>query len=154
MNIFEKKKNMSKQMKQEKDKKNIGKRYLINYNDIIPSFNRIAKEEDVEVINQTVLEYCGKGIYIDLLTNNIVADNYKYNISEKIDFQFDLFDVSKYLKQISKKESESFLERITEDQKEMTSIIILKARISALKNALQQLKKNNEEENKVKSLQK
>lgn len=151
MNILEKKKNMSKQMKQEKDKKKIGKRYLINYNDIIPSFNRIAKEEDIDVIDHTILEYCGKGIFIDLITQNIIADNSIYDIFEKIDFQFNLFDINKYLKEIGKQQSELILERIIEEQKERVKETIFKVRINTLKNTLKQMKTK---ENKVKSLQK
>ena len=136
-------------IREEKDKKMIGKRFILNYSDIIPSYHSLAQDE---VIDYTIVEYLGKGIYKDLLTKNIISDSYNYNISEKVDFQFDLFDISKYLKQISKKESESLLERITEEQKEKISIIILKARISALKNALKQLKEHDKEEKHIKAI--
>ena len=135
--------------KQEKDNKYIGKRYIINYDDIIPSYKRLSEAEDV--LNQTILEYKGKGIYVDLITQNIVADSYKYNIYEEIDFQFDLFDINQYLKEIGKQQSELFLESITEKQKEKVKETIFKVRINTLKNTLKQIKTK---ENKVKSLQK
>ena len=135
-------------MKNEKDKKMIGKRFILNYSDIIPSYHSLAQDE---VIDYTIVEYLGKGIYKDLLTKNIISDSYNYNISEKVDFQFDLFDISKYLKQISKKESESLLESISDEQIEKIKQILLEARINTLKNAKEQLEAK---ENKVKSLQK
>lgn len=153
MNILEDKRIIIKKIQEEKDNKHLGKRYIINYNDIIPSFNKLIQENE-EILDSTILEYCGKGIYKDLLTNNIVADSYIYNISEKIDFQFDLFNINKHLKAIDKKESEAFLDKITEEQKEKIIIILLKARINALNNALRELKEHDTEENKVKSLQK
>lgn len=156
MDILVKQKEKLKKIKQERDKKNIGKRYLVNYNDLIPSFNRIAKEENEEVVENTILEYCGNGIYKDLITNNIVADSYNYNISEEIDFQFDLFNISKYIKEISKKESEKILEKITDSDKEKINDIIIEARINALNNLLEEIKEDEVEieKNKVKSLQK
>ena len=129
MNILEK-------IRDEIDNKKIGKRYILKYSDIIPSFNIIAQDEEGKIIKTTVLEYIGKGIYKDLITGNIIADNSIYDILETIDFQFNLFNIDMYLKEISKKESDSYLESITDQQKETLNTTILKARNNTIKNTI------------------
>ena len=127
MNIIEK-------IRDEIDDKKIGKRYILNYSDIIPSFNIIVQDEAGKIIKTTVLEYNGKGIYKDLITGNLIADNSIYDVLEKIDFQFNLFNIDMYLKEISKKESDSYLESITEQQKETLNQVILNARNNTIRN--------------------
>ena len=134
-----------------KDKKYIGKRYLINYNDIIPSFKRLAKEDKEDTVETTVLEYQGRGVYKDLLTQNIITESSQFNTLKKADYMFDLYEIKKYIKEIGIPQSEIILRSITEEQKEKVNDIILKAKINALNNIKKQLTKK---ENKVKSLQK
>lgn len=153
MNILEKKRIIIKKIQEEKDNKHLGKRYIINYNDIIPSFNRLVQENE-EILDSTILEYQGKGIYIDLITQNLITDSSIYDQNKEIDFQFDLFKIQKKLKEIEMIESEKILEEITDLQKEKIKNTIIKARINALNNALRELKEHDTEENKVKSLQK
>ena len=134
-----------------KDKKYIGKRYLINYNDIIPSFKRLAKEDKEDTVETTVLEYQGRGVYKDLLTQNIITESSQFNTLKKADYMFDLYEIKKYIKEIGIPQSEIILRSITEEQKEKVNNIILKAKINALNNIKKQLI---EKDNKVKSLQK
>ena len=135
-------------IREEKDKKMIGKRFILNYNDIIPSYHSLAQDE---VIDYTIVEYLGKGIYKDLLTQNIIAENANYDIVETIDFQLNLYEINRYLKIVTKNQSEKILESISNEQIEKIKQILLEARINTLKNAKEQLEAN---ENKVKSLQK
>ncbi len=150
MNILERKNKLLEKKKQEKDDKYIGKRYLINYNDIIPSFNRLAEEKE-DIVETTIIEYQGRGIYKDLLTQNIITDSSQFNTPKKAGYMFDLYEVNKYIKEIGIPQSEMILRSITEDQKEKVNDIILKAKINALENLKKQLTKK---ENKVKSLHK
>ncbi|MBR3229868.1 MAG: hypothetical protein IKF91_03475 [Bacilli bacterium] len=150
MNILEKSK---KESIERKDKKYIGKRYMINYSDIIPSYNILSEDENT--IKSTVLEYLGKGIYKDLLTNFLIQDNLIFDTNQEIDFQFNLFNINKFLKEIKKEDSETFIQKITETQRENINDIIIKARIKSLKNALEEIKEDEIEiDNNVKSLQK
>lgn len=150
MNFIEKIDIQLEKKKQEIDDKYIGKRYLINYNDIIPSFNRLT-EDNKDTVETTIIEYQGRGVYIDLLTQNIITDSSKFNTPKKADYMFDLYGINKYIKEIEIPQSEMFLNSISEEQKEKVKNIILKAKINALENLKKQLKSK---ENKVKSLQK
>ena len=82
MNFIEKIDIQLEKKKQEIDDKYIGKRYLINYNDIIPSFNRLT-EDNKDTVETTIIEYQGRGVYIDLLTQNIITDSSKFNTPKK-----------------------------------------------------------------------
>ena len=135
-------------IREEKDKKMIGKRFILNYNDIIPSYHSLAQDE---VIDYTIVEYLGKGIYKDLLTQNIIAENANYDIVETIDFQLNLYEINRYLKIVTKNQSEKILESISNEQIEKIKQILLEARINTLKNAKEELEAK---ENIVKSLQK
>ena len=129
LTIFEKflnKKEISKE-----DKKRIGNKYIISYEDIVPSYIYITEKycPQIESFNnkkifknlelsdkKTVIEYVGNNIYKDLITGKLYIKDITHDLSistkyplsvNKYSIVYESYDMDKFVDDISKTEKNS-----------------------------------------------